>query len=363
MHALRAWILGLALLHAAPIPGAAQGADAPRGDAAEEAWRAGRRLEALEQEEARLRKAPSPAATEWRRLALWQLELHRPAAALASAERCGAPCAEERGIALFLLARYAECLPLLDRGELQGALMAIDATEALLDFAESDRELDRALARFGRGDARLMAAEGRRRARQEDWTGAREAFRAALELDPCEAEAMLGLGRVLLRSGAREEGLATMARQRELRAKLDVLDHALEAVDLQPVHGPNWTAVGEAESGLGRLERALRAFERAESLCDAKQLVPNALRHAKAAHAAGGLDAALAVLRRARARSDDPRLVVREADLLAEEGRASEALRLLEALAARRPDDQALKERLEALRPKAKDASGTERRP
>jgi hypothetical protein len=50
--------------------------------------------------------------------------------------------------------------PLNWRGELQGALMAIDATEALLDFAESDRELDRALARFGRGDARLMAAEG-----------------------------------------------------------------------------------------------------------------------------------------------------------------------------------------------------------
>ena len=278
-------------------------------------------------------------------------------------QRSALASAKERGVALFLLARYAECLPLLDRSELLGALMAIDASEALQDHAGSDKELEQALGRFGRRDARLVAADGRRHARQENWTAARDAFRAALELDPCEAEAMLGLGRALLRSGAREEGLATMARQRELRAKLDVLDHALEAVDLQPMHGPNWTAVGEAEVGLGRLDRALRAYERAEALCDAAQLVPNALRHAKAARAAGGLDAARAVLGRARARSGDPRLVVREAELLADEGRVADAARLLEDLSARRPDDRALRERLEALRARSKDATGGERRP
>ena len=368
MHALRASILCLAAPVAAILcidsaAHAMQGADARPADAAGASWRAGRRLEALELEEARLAKQPASAPGEWARLAAWQLELHRPAAALASAQRCGTACTKERGIALFLLARYAECLPLLERGEPQGALMAIDACEARQDFAGSDRELDAALARFGRGDARLLAAEGRRHARQENWTTAVEAFRAALALDSCEAEAMLGLGRALLRTGARAEGLATMARQRELRAKLDVLDHALEAVDLQPAHGPNWTAVGEAEFGLGRLERALRAYERAEASCDAAQLVPNALRHAKAARAAGGLDAALAVLRRARARTDDPRLVVREADLLAEDGRLDESARLLEALAARRPDDRALRERLEALRAKLEDARGAERRP
>lgn len=373
MHALRASTLRLFPRHVAALCLAAlcsgrldattpaQGGEPRPVDAALEAWRAGRRIEALELEEARLAAARGSKPAEWRRLAGWQLELHRPASALASAERCGADCAKERGIALFLLARYAECLPLLDRGEAQGALMAIDAREALGDFAGSDRELDEALARFGRGDARLLSAAGRRHARQENWTDACAAFRAALELDPCEAEALLGLARALLRSGAREEGLSAMARHRELRKKLDVLDHALEAVDLQPMHGPNWTAVGEAEFGLGRLERALGAFERAEGLCDESQLVPNALRHAKAARAAAGLDSALAVLRRARARSDDPRLVVRESDLLAEEGSVAEAARLLEELVARRPSDRAARERLEALRAKLRDARRQER--
>lgn len=318
-------------------------------------WSAGRRFEAVDAEAARLAgTAASPRPEEWKRLAGWQLELHRPAAALASAERGGEACRAERGAALFLLARYEECLPLLERGTVEGALLAVDANEALQRFEASDAALSEAVKRFGRNDARLLAAEGRMHARLGRFDEAAASFRAALAADPCDAEAQLGLGRALLRAGRKEEGLEAMARQRELRARLDVLDHALRAVDLQPVHGPNWTAVAEAEAGLGRWQRAQDAFERAESLCDAQQLVPNALRHARFLwDSRRDFDGAQAVLVRATQKSDDPRLVVRRADLCLDAGRPAQAVELLEPLAARRPGDAALQARLAKAREEA----------
>lgn len=340
----------------------AQAAGAPQPQApaerlsaqsADELWRAGRRIEAADQEAARLASGPA-APADWKRLANWQLELHRPAAALSSAERGGDPCRAERGSALFLLARYEECLPLLDPSTMQGALLAIDANEALRRFAAGDAALESAVKRFGRTDSRLLAAEGRMHARLERFPEAVRSFEAALQADPCDAEAQLGLGRALLRAGRKEEGLAAMARQRELRARLDVLDHALRAVDLQPMHGPNWTAVGDAEAGLGRVDRALAAYERAEGLSDPAQLVPNALRHARCLwETRRDYAAADAVLLRATGKSDDPRLVVRRADLCLDAGRATRAVQLLEELAARRPDDQALQARLGKARAQA----------
>ena len=316
-------------------------------------WASGQRSEAVEAERVRLNTATA-SASDWKRLAQWQLEIHQPKAALESAERGGESCRSERGAALFRLTRYAESIPFLQEDTLLEVLMLLDAQEAVQRFQDADAVLSRALERFGRLDARLLAADGRRWARQENWTRAVEAFQAALKLDPCEAEAQLGLGRALLRSGDRQGGLTAMQRHRELRAQLDVLDHALRGVDLQPMHGPNWTAVGEAEAGLGRVTRALAAYEHAERLCDERQLVPNALRHSRLLwETQGDPQAALRVLERAEQRCGDPRLPVRRADILAGTGRAREAIELLEALARSRPHDEALVERLKKVRAQA----------
>lgn len=323
---------------------------ASTGQSALDLWARGQRSEAVEVERARL-SATTAQASDWKRLAQWQLEIHQPKAALASAELGGDSCRSERGAALFRLTHYAESIPYLREDNLLEVLMLLDAREALQQFEEADALLTRALKRFGRQDARLLAADGRRWARQENWTSAVAAFRAALDVDPWEAEAQLGLGRALLRAGDRQAGLTAMARHRELRAQLDVLDHAVRAVDLQPMHGPNWTAVGAAEAGLGRLPQALAAYERAEQLCDDRQLVPNALRHSRLLlEAQRDSTAALQVLARAEQRSSDPRLVVRRADVLAESGRAREAVDLLEALARLRPQDEALLARLRTVR-------------
>jgi len=91
-------------------------------------------------------------------------------------------------------------------------------------IAKQQGRVDDALASFRRVlsiDARDVGANvqlGQLLAQQKKYTEAIAAFRVALEEEPYNGTALYNLGTALLRSGAREEGQATMQRFQDLRA-------------------------------------------------------------------------------------------------------------------------------------------------
>ena len=320
---------------------------APRTSA--DLWQAGLRDEAIERASADLARTPGDAALR-RRLAEWEVAVHRYQAAI---ERLGPPTATPdplRGLALYRAGELAAALAHLDAREPDQALMRIDALEALGRFAESDAELAGARARL-KNDARLAACEGRRLARERRFADAAAAFRAALARDPFDGEALFGLGRALVQGGEREEGLQALARHRELVPLLDAVDFARRGVDLAPAHAPNWSALGDAERALGRLDRAEEAYRRAAELArEPEHVVANALRHARLLDEdQKDLEGALRVLDDAAKRADDVRLHVRAGDLLWASG-DRRALAAFERALALRPDDVGLWKRIEAVR-------------
>ena len=316
-------------------------------------WHKGAREEAIAE---RVKEVAAPgAALELRlELARWELEVHRPAAALEHLAPLGKEADPLRGEAHYALAHYAEAVPLLDEATSEHVLMKVDALEALGRVDESDAVLARALALPGPGDARLWSAEGRRLARVGQGGKAAEAFRKALVLDECSAEAWFGLGRALIAADRRDEGLQALEKHRKLTPLLDQWDFARRAVDLAPRHAPNLAALADAERALGRLERAEELYTRAMELAQgADQLVPIALRQARLVsedkHDAA---AAITLLVKAAEGTPDARLFVRAGDLALEAKDAPRAVELYERAQKLRPKDAEIEKRLA----KAKEA-------
>jgi tetratricopeptide (TPR) repeat protein len=311
------------------------------------AWHRGAREDAIAE---RLKELAAPGAkTELRlELARWELEVHRPAAALEHLAPLGKEGDGLRGEAHYALAQYAEAVPLLDEATTEHLLMKIDALEALGQVLESDAVLLRALQLPGSGDARLWSAEGRRLARSGNTTKAAEAFRKALALDDCSAEAWFGLGRALLAADRQAEGLQALEKHRKLTPLLDQWDFARRAVDLAPLHAPNLAALADAERALGRFARAEELYARAVELAQgAEQLVPIVLRQARfVAEDKQDARAALALLVKTAERAPDARLFVRAGDLALEAKDAPHAIELFERAQKLRPKDAEIEKRL-----------------
>ena len=314
-------------------------------------WQQGAREEAVTE---RLRELAGHGAAGALRLALagWELEIHRPAAALEQLVSLGKEADPLRGEAHYALAQYAEALPLLDEATTEHLLMKLDALEALQRFDESDAVLARALKGVGEHDARVWSAEGRRWARFDQQGKAIDAFRKALALDPCSGEALFGLGRALIAAGNQPEGLEVLARHRKLIPLLDQWDFARRAVDLAPLHAPNLAALADAERALGRLARAAELYARAVELArGAEQLVPIVLREARfLSEDKHDPTAALALLVKTAEGTPDARLLVRAGDLALEAKDAPRALELFERAQKLRPKDAEIEKRLAKAR-------------
>jgi tetratricopeptide (TPR) repeat protein len=256
-----------------------------------------------------------------------------------------------RGRALSALGRFEQALEHLPRTDFASMCQRIDALEALGRIDEADGEIDQALALAAPNDARADELIGRRAARRGRFDEAVAAFRNALAKEPLDRAALFGLGQALVKSGKRDEGTRVLAEHRRLLPLLDQLDFAEQSLDLDPRNGPNYAALGDAERALGRIERAEAAYVRAEELAEPDQLVPIVLRHARLlAEDRRDIDGAVRVLEAAAQRTPDPRLLVRAGDLLAEAGRAREAVERLERALALRPQDAQIQRRLEAAR-------------
>jgi len=316
-------------------------------------WARGQRGEAIDSLRQNLGAEPADEARA--RLVVWQIAVHRYQAALADAQACGAPCDALRGEALYHLGEYARAVELLSEREPLQALWKVDALEALSRFAESDAALQRARELVGADDPRVLGAEGRRLAREGHFGQAAEAFRAAVQHDPCDGEALFGLGRALVQSGQREAGLAVLARHRALAPKLDAWDAARRGLDLAPAHAPNWTALGDAERALGRFDRAESAYRRGAELGAGEALVANTLRWARLlADDRGDAQAAVDLLTRTSRLVVDVRLFVRAGDVLMGARRAGEAVAAYQQALALRPSDGEIVQRVA----KARDAAG-----
>ncbi len=316
---------------------------------AQDLWARGQRAEAIASLRSHLGAEPAPEART--RLVAWQIAVHRYQAALADAQACGAPCDALRGEALYHLGEYARAVDLLSEREALQVLWKVDALEALSRFVESDAVLARAKELVGSDDPRVLGAEGRRLAREGQYSAAAEAFRAAVQRDACDGEALFGLGRALVQAGQREAGLAVLARHRALVPKLDAWDAARRGLDLAPAHAANWTALGDAERALGRLDRAESAYRRAAELGAGEALVSNALRWARLlAEDRGDAQAAVDLLTRTSRLVADARLLVRAGDVLLAAKRAGEAVAAYEKALALRPGDGEIAQRLATAR-------------
>ena len=132
--------------------------------------------------------------------------------------------------------------------------------------------------------------------RQERVAEALAADRAALEADPGYAPAQAGMGRALFRLGRHEEALAALAQALALepdpartvpllrlmgRAALELYERLLEGTpDAAQVHANR----GGALYYLGRIDAAVRGFERALSLDPALETARSALEEIRKSH-------------------------------------------------------------------------------
>lgn len=317
-------------------------------------WDQGRHEEALASWSAALERDPEDVELR-RRLAARLMEAQRPQAALQVAQALGPEAQGLRGIALYLLARHEEALQHLSAGDPQQALLRVECLEALGRAEEAAAAVDQAAAALGARHPRVLVLRARRLAADGAHEQALPLLREAVAADPLDREALFALGQALVRSGAREEGLALLQRHRELLPLLDARDFALQSLALDPAHAANHARVGDAERELGRLDEAEAAYRTAAGLArDASERVPVALRHARLLHEQrGDLDAALALLQAAAARAPDARLLVRAGDLLAAAGRDGEARAQFTRALALRPGDAQIEARLAALPPAA----------
>ena len=313
-------------------------------------WDAGNREQALALLEAALERRPDDPELR-ADLARRQLQVHRYQAALDSAGPLGPELAPVRARALYGLAHYAEAVELLDPTVPETALLRIDALLALGRVDRAEEAIRAAVGLLGPDDLRLRRLQAQSLARRGDHEGAIPLFRSALEADSWDLASLYGLGRSLVSTGRREEGLATLERHRALVPLMDRLDFALKSLDLQPLHAPNHANVGDVERELGRTDRALAAYARAEELATPDEAVPVALRHARClAEDRDDLEGALAVLDRAAELAEDVRLHVRAGDLLQAAGEHARAAERFAQALELRPGDAQIEARLAAAR-------------
>lgn len=327
--------------------------DQPSGPAVESArtlWNSGRRREALEQQERALRGTPDD---EDKRLALaeWQVEVHLYKAALSTLDASTLPPGTSpvrdslRARCLWMLGRYEEALERLDRSLPLEASLRVRAHLRLGQLEEAREELD-ALPAEGstlRLRAELLVLEG-------EYAPARELLEPLHQQDPHDPELLFLLGRARLRCGAREEGLALLETHRRLTPLFDDLEFARRGVDLDPLHAPGHARVGDVERAIGRSQRAAEAYSRAWALASPEELPPIALRRARLEHEdRDDARAAITLLGEAYGRTRDVRLLVRAGDYARESGDRQLARELyLEARKAR-PQDPAIRQRIEEL--------------
>jgi tetratricopeptide (TPR) repeat protein len=313
-------------------------------------WNDGARAEAIEALAAEVERHPDDRALR-RQLAEFEVAVHRYVAALEHMKPLGDEVRALRGVAFFRVGDYANALTHLKRDDIEEALMRIDALEALGRFTDCDVEAVEARSHFGPlNDSRILACEGRRLLRVSDPAKAAVVFRLAVDADPWNGEALFGLGRALMMSGAREEGLVVLTRHRELRPKLDRLEFARRSVDLAPAHAPNFTALADAERELGRFARAEDAYRTAGRLATCAELVPNALRYARLlTEDRNDPHKAVDLLVACAGRCPDARLFVRAGDLQRGLSRPGEALALYSRALALRPEDSEIKARIEQV--------------
>ncbi|MEO0650853.1 MAG: tetratricopeptide repeat protein [Planctomycetota bacterium] len=314
-------------------------------------WAAGERRVAIEQLAAQVAaQGPSASPATVERLVRWRLTVHQYAGALADLDRTGVPLDRLRGEALYALTRYDEALPLLDPEAPEHALLVIDALEALGRLDEAARALE-AAHRTLAGDPRLHCFVGRIKAREGDHRAAVTAFRRALEADPVDLAAMFGLGRALIATGEREDGLSVLERHRACVPLVDALDFARQGLDLAPNSAPNLAAVADAERALGLLDKAQEHYRLALARADATNRTAIALRFARLRDEdLGDASGAVAVLEDAFVRERDVRLAVRAGDVLRRAERRTEAILWYERALDLRPGDRAILERLDGLR-------------
>ncbi len=315
-------------------------------DDAAELWAAGERIAAVEQLESALRKTPDDADVRLQ-LAEYQLAMHRYEAAARTAGPLGSAGRDICGPALYVLARYDEALPLLDRDDPLDILMMLDSLTALGRLDEAEALLDHAARVRGVDDAAVLVQRGQAHARRGDHAAAVTFFERALSAAPLDAAALYGLGTALVRAGRRDEGLRRLEEHRALAPKLDALDFAQRGVDLDPTHAANFGALGDAERALARLDRAVAAYRRGLELADgARDGVPITLRWARLlTEDAHDVDAAVALLDNAWGQYRDVRLPVRAGDVLADSGRIVEALARYDTALAAAPEQPAILER------------------
>ncbi len=313
-------------------------------------WNAGARTEAIDALAAEVERRPDDPALR-RDLVQYEVAVHRYVAALEHMKSLGDEVRALRALALFRVGDYTNTLTYLEKDDIGEALMRIDALEALGRFTECDAELKEARAGKMRDDARVLACEGRRLMRVSQPADAALAFRLAVEADPWNGETLFGLGRALVASGARAEGLAVLQRHRELLPRLDRLEFARRSIDLAPTHAPNHTALADAERELGRLERAENAYRTAAQLAKCPELVPNALRHARLfAEDRNDPEKAIELLVTTAERCPDARLYVRAGDLQHGLSRPKEALALYTRALALRPEDPKIRQKIERVK-------------
>jgi tetratricopeptide (TPR) repeat protein len=319
------------------------------GDA-ETLWGTGRRSEALEQMASELERRPQDATLR-RLLAERQMEVQRFAAALETAAPLGPELDGLRGQALYLLARYDEALQHLQPGDPLQSLMIVDSLMALGRGAEAEVALTDASRVLGADHPRVLTLRARGLAEAGRHAEAVPVFRQALAADGLDREALFGLGRALVRSGQREEGLAVLERHRQIVPLLDQRDFAIQSLALEPLHADSHAALGDVERELGLLDSAEQRYLRAAELAAADGLVPIALRHARLlAEDRDDLHQALARLDEADRRAPDARLRVRAGDLLAGSGSWAEALARYERALLLRPDEPQIQRRIEEAR-------------
>ena len=314
-------------------------------------WNAGQRVEAVDAMAVELASNPKDASLRARYVER-ALAIHRYQAAVDAMEGDGFE--RQRGLALYHLARYDEAVEHLVWDDALQVLMLVDAFEALGRLDEADRAVDEAERLLTRAHPKVLAMRGRQAQRAGDHARAVADFRAAIDLDPWEPEALFGLGRSLVRSGERDEGLAILERHRSLAVLLDEVDYAYRGIDIAPNHGPNYAHAGDLERRIGRLDRAEQLYGMALERAVGDELIPIALRATRLlVEDKRDLDAGVALLDDAAKRRPDPRLFVRAGDVLRDAGRPGEALERYERARALRPDDAAILARIAAIEAEA----------
>ena len=317
-------------------------------------WAAGDREASIE----RLTKALAASPDDIRlreQLAKQQLAVHRYTAALETTRAAGESLRKIAAEALFYLDRFEEALPLLDPKDPTQALARVTALEVLGQSDEALAALDEMADLPGADPMGMHLARGRLHASAGRHEEAALAYQFVLTEEPGDPGALFGLGQAWVRTGRREEGLELLRQHRKLAPLLDQLDFALRALDMAPVHAPHHALVGDAQRAMGHLDSALEAYRSAMDLATPEQLSLIALRLARLLEEdLNQWNEALTVLQQAAHNlaegASDARLQVRAGDILVRANFPARAVERYQQAFEQRPQDTAIKERLEAAR-------------